>query len=162
LDVQILTRALEEIVRRHEILRTVFVQQEGAPHSVVLAVEPLQLRCEDVSQLDVADREFRLQEWEREDGRPFDLSKGPLFRARLVRFGDQDHILLWNVHHIVFDAWSMGVLVHEIEELHDALLAGKPSPLPEPTIQYSDFARWQRDRLSEGVLRGQLDAWRKA
>jgi len=162
LDVSVLARALEEIVRRHEVLRTVFVQREGSPHSVVLPVVPFPLHCEDVSPLAASAREARLQEWEREDGRPFDLSRGPLFRARLVRLGEQDHVLLWNVDHIVFDAWSMGVFLHEIEVLYEAFLAGKPSPLPEPTIQYSDFAQWQRDRVEGPRLRAQLDAWRDA
>ncbi|HEY6930345.1 MAG TPA: amino acid adenylation domain-containing protein, partial [Thermoanaerobaculia bacterium] len=161
LDVPVLMRVLEEIVRRHEVLRTIFVQGEDAPHSVVLPGQPFPLPFEDVSRLGAADREARLQEWERENGRPFELSQGPLFRARLTRLGDEDHLLLWNVHHIVFDAWSMSVFLREIEVLYEAFSAGDPSPLPEPTIQYSDFAEWQRNQIDGPAVRRQLDYWQK-
>jgi hypothetical protein len=92
---------------------------------------------------------------------PFDLSSGPLLRARLLRLSQQEHVALFVMHHIISDGWSMGVLVREIATLYDAFMRERPSPLPELPVQYADFAAWQRDWLQGEVLESQLDYWRK-
>src|SRR5260370_19691652 len=93
--------------------------------------------------------------------RPFDLTRPPLFRARLLRLSENEHVLLLVLHHIVTDAWSFGVLFKELAATYEAFAAGRPSPLPELTIQYADFAVWQRDWFSGEILDRQLAFWRK-
>ena len=161
LEAEILERVLTEIVRRHEALRTVIRQRDEILEQVVLPPAPVILPRGELESGTVEARTFRLREWEEQDARPFDLSAGPLVRARLVRRGELDHLLLWNVHHIAFDAWSMNVLAAEIESLYEAFAAGAPSPLPEPPIQYVDFARWQRNRMERSVLAEQLAYWKR-
>jgi len=97
---------------------------------------------------------------EEEAGRPFDLSAGPLVRARLLRLAEDDHIVLLTMHHIITDGWSVGVLVREVAALYEAFTEGKESPLPELAVQYADFAAWQRGWLRGEVLERQLDYWR--
>src|SRR5262249_9327487 len=93
--------------------------------------------------------------------RPFDLSRGPLFRAALLKLDEQEHFLLLSVHHVIFDVWSLGVFFKELSALYTAFIEGKRSPLEELTIQYTDFARWQRDWLQGRVLEKQLEYWKK-
>ena len=157
----LLERTLEEVVRRHESLRTVFSAGDAVPLQIVQPLEHPRLAIHDLSGLSASERETRLEELEDDASRPFDLSRGPLFRARLVRLGLKEHLLLWNVHHIVFDAWSMGVLRRELEVLYAAFAAGAPSPLPDP-LKYSDYARRQRDTLGEGRLDESLEFWKTA
>src|SRR5262249_43974746 len=90
-----------------------------------------------------------------------DLSRGPLFRAELVRLSDEEHLLLLTIHHIISDGWSLGVMGADLAALYDAYKVGKTSPLPEPALQYADFAIWQREWLQGGMLRKQLDYWRE-
>ncbi|HYR06116.1 MAG TPA: condensation domain-containing protein, partial [Longimicrobium sp.] len=96
-----------------------------------------------------------------EAARPFDLSAGPLFRATLLRLGEEDHVLLLSVHHIVTDGWSTGVLFRELSALYEAYLAGRESPLPELAVQYADYAVWQREQLAGEVLDRQLAYWKE-
>ncbi len=158
----LLAAILGEVVRRHEALRTVFEERGGQPVQVVAAAAPWELPLVDLSALPEGER---LDEMRRlahaEAGRPFDLRRGPLLRASLLRLGAADHALLLIMHHIVSDGWSMGVLVDEITALYGALLTGRPSPLPELPIQYPDFAVWQREWLQDEVLERQLSYWRR-
>ncbi|HET9229073.1 MAG TPA: condensation domain-containing protein, partial [Thermoanaerobaculia bacterium] len=156
LDVAALEQALNEIVRRHESLRTVFTEQDGEPMQVVAPPVPVRLTLTDLSGLTGEER--RLVE---EHKRPFDLERGPLFRADLVRFAAEEHLLLLDVHHIVSDGWSLGVFFRELGALYGAFLEGKPSPLPELPIQYADFAVWHKEWLRGPVLEEQLSYWRK-
>jgi amino acid adenylation domain-containing protein len=159
---EVLERALTEIVRRHESLRTVFAEEGGIPVPVVRPSEPQRLPIEDLRGLPESEREARIEERDAEEAsRSFDLARGPLFRARLFRRSDEDHLLLWNIHHIVFDAWSMTILRHELEALYAAFEAGEPSPLPDP-MPYSDFARRQRGLLQDESIHEQLAYWKKA
>jgi hypothetical protein len=96
-----------------------------------------------------------------ESRRPFDLERGPLFRATLLRLGPEDHVGLLTAHHSVFDGWSMGIFFQELGLLYQAFCAGKPSPLPELAIQYADFAHWQRQWLKSGLTEDQLTYWKK-
>ena len=162
LDVEALRRSFTEIVRRHGILRTTFAAADGTPFQVIAPPGPVPLPIVDLSGLPAIHRE---QEAERqvclEAGRPFDLAQGPVFRLHLLRNGRCDHILIANVHHIASDGWSTGILVRETTALYQAFAQGFPSPLPELPLQYSDFALWQRTRLSGSVLDAQLDFWRR-
>ena len=163
LDPAALAAALAEIVRRHEALRTVFHEAPGEP---VQGVLPPPTRAE-LSLIDLAGvpESARRAEAERlldaEGQRPFDLERGPLLRTRLIRLGAEEHLLAVMMHHIISDAWSLGVTVRELSALYGAALAGEPSPLPELAVQYADFARWQRSWLSGDLLADELEHWRR-
>src|SRR5207248_2491261 len=119
----------------------------------------------DLPLLDLSDRPADLRDREalrlldEEARRPFDLARGPLIRAMLLRLEARAHLVLVTMHHIVSDAWSLGVLVREVSALYDAFARGQPSPLPEPVLQYADYAQWQQEWLSGAVLQAQVDYW---
>jgi amino acid adenylation domain-containing protein len=160
LDGEALRRALEEIVRRHEALRTVFRARDAVPLQVVLPPGPLHLPLRDLSALSAPAREDALRGLVRdEERRPFDLAAGPLFRATLVRLGGEEHALLWSMHHIVGDGWSLGVFHRELAALYGAFTRGAPSPLEELPVQYADYTLWQREYLKGEVLERQLAYW---
>ncbi|MET0395230.1 MAG: non-ribosomal peptide synthase/polyketide synthase, partial [Longimicrobiaceae bacterium] len=162
LEVGVLRRALQEIVRRHESLRTTLRRVEGRPVQVVAAHARARLPEIDLRALDAAAREAEARRIAAADAeRPFDLARGPLLRTSVVRLGDADFALLLNMHHVVSDGWSMEVLVRELSALYDAFRAGKPSPLAPLPVQYADFAAWQRAWLDGPVLDRQLDFWRE-
>jgi len=162
LDVAALERSFNEMHRRHEALRTCFLLVEGTPLQIVSLPQPSSLVIEDLSGLAASQKEAEVQQIVGEEARrPFDLATGPLLRRRLLRLGEQEHVLLLTMHHIVSDGWSMGVLIREIGLLYEAFSAGKSSPLPELTVQYADFAVWQREWLQGEVLQEQLAYWKK-
>ncbi|HEU4795498.1 MAG TPA: condensation domain-containing protein, partial [Pyrinomonadaceae bacterium] len=154
LDVEALQWSLDEIVRRHEILRTTFDVLDQEPVQFVSATGSLTLAIRDVSE---AEAESLATE---EIQRPFDLVNGPLIRARLMRLGSVEHVLLVTMHHIISDGWSQTILLNELSALYEAAVAGRTSPLPELSIQYADFAEWQREWLSGELLDQQLEYWR--
>ncbi|HZF07644.1 MAG TPA: condensation domain-containing protein, partial [Thermoanaerobaculia bacterium] len=158
----ILERCLDQLVRRHEGLRTIFVTEEGRPLQRILPPASLSLPVVDLAALPASARRPEMARLEAaEHGRPFDLGRGPLFRAILLTAGAQEHVAFLNLHHIVGDGWSWVVLVREIAALYEAFAAGRPSPLPPLPIQYADFAAWQREWLQGEVLAEQLDYWRQ-
>jgi len=160
LDAAALAAALAEIVRRHEPLRTRFESVDGEPVQIVLPFTDLPLTVADLSTLPEAGREAaRLAALE--GRRPFDLRRGPLLRARLLRLASEEHVLLLGVHHIAFDGWSMDVLRRELGALYAAFAAGRPSPLPPLPVRYADYAVWQRQWLRGEVLEAQLAWWRE-
>ncbi|HVR95722.1 MAG TPA: non-ribosomal peptide synthase/polyketide synthase, partial [Thermoanaerobaculia bacterium] len=165
LDLPPFAAAVDEIVRRHEVLRTTFaagVTGKGAPVQVVAPAVRRALPVADLGGLPEAARETEaVRLAEAELSRPFDLAAGPLLRVTLVRLSPGDHVMLANMHHIVSDGWSVGLLTRELETLYGSFLAGRPSPLPELPIQYADFAVWQRQWLEQGVLERQLAWWRE-
>ncbi len=162
LDVAALSRSLAEVVRRHEALRTRFVEADGAVAQLAVEPGPGLLAVADLRAGGRTEREAELGRLAREQAlRPFDLSVGLLMRAALVRLAAAEHVLLVTVHHIASDGWSLGVLVRELEALYGAFLAGRKSPLPELPVQYADYALWQREWLTGGELERQLSYWRE-
>ncbi|HEX9939644.1 MAG TPA: condensation domain-containing protein, partial [Longimicrobium sp.] len=161
-DTGALERSLGEIVRRHESLRTVFREEDGSPVQVVVPFAGFTLAADDLSRLPEAEREAEMRRRVTDEAaRPFDLAAGPLFRASLLRLGDDDHVLLLSMHHIVSDEWSMGVLSRELSALYEAYREGRESPLPELAVQYADYAAWQREQLEGEALDRQLGYWRE-
>jgi len=162
LNFEALEKTFNEIVRRHEALRTTFVVVDGEPVQVVAPKLTVSLPVIDLRSLTIADREAEARRLiTQEAQRPFDLSKGPLLRVTLLRLDETEHILLVNLHHIVSDGWSIGVLTREIGALYTAFANEKPSSLPNLPIQYADFAYWQREWLQGEVLEAQLAYWRQ-
>ncbi|HSF38933.1 MAG TPA: condensation domain-containing protein, partial [Thermoanaerobaculia bacterium] len=160
LDSGVLARTLGEIVRRHEALRTVFAARAGSPVQVIMPAEPFRLPVVDLSGLPEAEKPALTLAAE-ESARPFDLARGPLLRALLLRLGEADHAVLLTMHHIASDGWSMGVLVREVAALYPAFAARRPSPLPALPVQYADFSVWQRSWLHGEVLEQEIDFWRR-
>jgi amino acid adenylation domain-containing protein len=162
LNVAALEETLREIVNRHEALRTTFGVVDGQPMQIISPVVTMSLPLEDLSDLDEQEREAEAIRQAREEAlEPFNLSTGPLLRAKLLRLGSEEHVALFTMHHIISDAWSFGVFVKEVEALYSAFVQGQPSPLPDLTVQYPDFADWQREWLSGDVLDQQLSYWRE-
>jgi amino acid adenylation domain-containing protein len=163
LRVDALRSALQEIVRRHEVLRTSFGSRDGRPVQIIAADIDLPLPVLDISDLPPEPRETRARELaSAERLKPFDLGRGPLVRAQLIRLASDDHVLLITMHHIVTDGWSMGgIFFRELATLYRAFSEGRPSPLAELPIQYADFAVWQRQWLQGPVLEKQLGYWRE-
>jgi hypothetical protein len=156
---RVLEAALSEVVRRHASLRTTFPAPGGEPQQVI--GPPARVEIPVVDLRGTADREREAARQAAAAGRlSFDLARGPLLRAHLLRLGEGDWVLLLSVHHIVADGWSMGILFSELMALYSAAAAGAPSPLPEPRLQYADFAVWQRDWLSGERLETQLAYWK--
>ncbi len=155
-------RALDEIVRRHEALRVTFSVVEGEPVQVLApALSPAVPRV-DLRALPGRRRETEaLRLAEADSRRPFNLRSGPLLRVTLLRLADDEHAVLFAMHHIVSDAWSLGVLVRELATLYAAYAGGRPSPLPELPLQYLDYVEWQRDALTGDLLDTQLAYWRE-
>ena len=164
LDVEALRSGFQEIVRRHEALRTTFAIRDGRPIQVIAPpsspTQTLPLPVEDLESWPPSRREAEAERRVREEARrPFDLTQGPLARAGLLRMGDSDHILTLTMHHIVTDGWSFGVAIRELTILYESARAGVPSPLPELPIQYADFAAWQRNWLQGDVLDRLVRYW---
>jgi acyl carrier protein len=157
-----LIQSLNEIVRRHEVLRTRFAEVNGYPVQVVTTATDLQVQMIDLSELSDAEAEAKAISLAQTDARtPFDLTQAPLVRCSLLRLSDEVHILLLNIHHIVFDGWSLGVFIRELATLYEKFSMGQPSPLPELNIQYGDYSIWQREWLNETVLAKELAYWKR-
>ncbi len=161
LNVSVLQRSIAEILRRHEVLRTTFTVIDDRPVQVSNKNVIFKLPVHDLQRLDESQRWLRVHSWAEEDARlRFDLTKGPLLRANLLRLGETEHVLLLTIHHIISDGWSVGVFVRELAALYEAYAGGRHSPLRELSIQYADFAGWQRSWLQGERLEEQLSYWR--
>jgi amino acid adenylation domain-containing protein len=160
-DQGILELALTEIVRRHDVLRTNFRVIDESPVQVIRPPEPMTIGVLDLTELPLADRKAELVRWLRmRTAEPFDLAEDALFRADVVQMTEDDQIVLFNLHHIICDGWSLGVLVRETTLLYDAINRNKPYPLPELPLQYGDYAAWQRSQLQGEAIERQLSYWR--
>jgi pristinamycin I synthase-3/4 len=162
LDPRVLERALGEVVRRHEALRTTFGDTEGVPFQVVHPAGAVRLEVTDLSRQAPAERAADARRLVREEAqRPFDLRAGPLLRTRLLRLGQEEHVLVLTMHHIVSDGWSMGVLHREMGALYAAFARGDVDPLPPLPVQYADYTAWQRRWVEGEVLQRQAEYWRE-
>ncbi|HEX5760993.1 MAG TPA: amino acid adenylation domain-containing protein, partial [Thermoanaerobaculia bacterium] len=171
LDVAALRAAVLEIVRRHAVLRATFLERDGSPYQVVASPCPASaaslgsvpcLAVVDLSRLQTSPREDEARRLVSAGARrPFDLARGPLLRAELLRLDETEHIFALTIHHIVCDGWSVTILLRELLTVYRAFSGGRPSPLPELPIQYPDYAAWQRRWLTGGVLEGQVAHWRE-
>ncbi|HYP26767.1 MAG TPA: amino acid adenylation domain-containing protein [Blastocatellia bacterium] len=162
LSIRALGQTFDEIVGRHEILRTHFPMVDGLPVQVISPAGQPALPLIDLSELPGPERDSearRLVSEESQHG--FDLTRGPMLRMSLLRLGGQEHVLILVMHHIISDGWSMGVLVREMAVLYEAFLRGEDSPLPELPIQYADYSVWQREWLQGEVLDRQLSYWKQ-
>ncbi|MEW6367292.1 MAG: amino acid adenylation domain-containing protein [Acidobacteriota bacterium] len=162
LDVSALRSALNEIVKRHEALRTTFHLAEDNPFQRIHPPRPLTIPFIDLSCLSATESEDGVRRMEADEARRlFDLRTGPLMRVVLLRLGREKHKLLLTMHHIVGDDWSSGVLFSELATLYKAFSSGMPSPLPDLPIQPADFALWQRESYSADRLKQELSYWRQ-
>jgi len=162
LDAVALERSFSDVTRRHEALRTTFDFRDGEPVQVIAPPQPLHLHVLDITHLPEAERDGRIRNLIHEQTQAsFDLKRGPLLRITLVRLRDEEHVLLLAMHHIVSDAWSMGVLVGEVVALYEAYASGREAARPELPLQYADFATWQREWLQGDVLEEQSAYWRR-
>jgi len=157
-----LQNSLNKIVARHEALRTTFRMSGGHAEQVIGPVVPVAVETEDLEAIGETEREAVLLRRATEESlRPFDLAKGPLLRVKLFRLRKEDHLLLLTMHHIVSDAWSAAVFYQEFTALYNSFVSGGTANLPELTIQYADYAYWQRQWLEGSTLDNQLRFWRE-
>jgi len=164
LDIGALKQSLQAIFRRHEVLRTRFTEVDGQPVQVIEPADKqdLPLRIIDLSEVPTSEREEKAQWIAKEDAlQPFDLTQSPLLRLTLVRLDTQAHLFILTMHHIISDAWSLGVFVEELAALYQAFGENEETALPELPIQYADFAVWQRQWLQGEVLETQVDYWKQ-
>jgi hypothetical protein len=162
LAVGALEGALQAVVRRHDTLRTTFVTEEGGvPVQLVAPELSVPLLAVDVSTPPGKEPESEVRRLAVEEAqRPFDLAHGPLVRATLLRLGEQEHVLLLTLHHLISDGWSLGVLLRDVLAFYEGFTTDSTPALPELSIQYGDYAAWQRRWLQSGVLQKQLDYWK--
>ena len=162
LDPVVAERALNEIVVRHEVLRTVFSSIYGLPIQLIRPSLMVELPFSDVSSLGPEEQRERIERIKCDEASaPFNLRTGPLLRCRLVRLQDSEHILFITMHHIVSDGQSLEILLHEFTKLYDAFLRHQEPHLPELGFQYVDYADWQNRWMQHGLLEGEIDYWRK-
>jgi amino acid adenylation domain-containing protein len=162
LDADAFEKALDECIRRHETLRTTFGTQDGKPVQIIHPHVPFELRRVDLQSEEPEAQLRRGRElYIQEAMTPFDLSKGPLFRVLLLRLSPARHILIYVLHHIISDGWSMGILQREMMNFYQGFAAGRPVELPELAIQYADFALWQRNRFMGEELQDQINYWKE-
>ena len=159
---EVLERSLNEIVRRHETLRTSFQVIDNQPVQVITPDITMPLVVQDLTSLPEAAREDEARRLAQEEAQqPFDLTLAPLIRSTLLRLAEDDHVLLLNTHHIISDGWSLGVLLREMASLYEVFSANGPTTLPELAVQYADFAAWQREFLAGEILDKQLAYWKQ-
>jgi myxalamid-type nonribosomal peptide synthetase MxaA len=162
LNVGVLQQSLNAVVQRHEVLRTTFKTVEGQPVQVIAPTLAVPLPIVNLQSLPPAEQDAHvLQLANQEAQQPFDLAQGTLVRLTLLRLTEEEHVVLFTMHHIVSDGWSIGILIRELTALYEAFLTGKPSPLAPLPIQYADFAVWQRQWLQGEILETQLAYWKR-
>ena len=162
LNTDALEWSINEIIRRHESLRTTFRLIDNQPVQVIAEQLTLKMPVVDLQTFQAEEREAKVMRLATEEARrPFDLETGPLVRARLLRLNAEEWVLIFTMHHIISDGWSMGVLVNEMAALYKSYIEDQPSPLAELPVQYADFAEWQREWLTKGNLERQLQYWKQ-
>ncbi|EKV03256.1 amino acid adenylation enzyme/thioester reductase family protein [Leptolyngbya sp. PCC 7375] len=162
LQMEALQRAVQAIVRRHEVLRTNFQAVDGSTVRVIRSELDLKMPIVDLQQLPTERQLAQVQQLGKQEiQKSFDLANDPLLRVTLLQLATHDNVLLLTMHHMITDGWSTGVFCHELAALYGAFVQGKPSPLPPLPIQYADFAGWQRQPATAEVLAPQLDYWKQ-
>ena len=158
LDVDALTQAFNTLLSRHEVLRTCFAADDiGEPVQLIRSATVLDIPLTDISSIPEDEREVALSRLvSQESSKPFDLSKDRMLRVQLIRVSADEHVLLATMHHIASDGWSIGILITEFSALYTSYTQGQDNPLPELSIQYADYAQWQRDWLQGEVLSEQI------
>lgn len=160
-DAVVLERSLNELRLRHEILRVRFVQREHGPAQVLDPVNPLRLAITDLSAMESRVRDQAAMDIALQTVRePFDLERGPTLRARLVKLGEEHHLLCMAMHHVVSDGSSGSILLDELVAIYDAFAAGEPDPLPAVELHFTDYAVWERQWMQGQLLEQELDYWR--
>jgi amino acid adenylation domain-containing protein len=158
----VLSRTLQEIETRHEAMRTTFREEGGVP---IQEIAPPRVPAVPVIDLSALPEPLRGAELDRqadeESHRPFDLGRGPLWRVYVLRLQADEHVLLFNIHHIISDGWSIGILIRELSEIYSAFLRGNPSPLPPLAVQFADYSSWERETLTSEALEEHLAYWRR-
>ena len=162
LDFRAFERSLDEIIDRHEVLRTRFVMLDDTPIQIISPSLRFRVPVIDLSELPESAREHTVARLVAEEARkPFDLECGPLLRASMLKLGEAEHVALFTMHHIAGDGWSIGIIIRELSALYDAFSKGGSSPFEELPIQYADYARWQQEWLQGIEMKSQLDYWRQ-
>ncbi|NIO80385.1 MAG: amino acid adenylation domain-containing protein, partial [Candidatus Aminicenantes bacterium] len=162
LEVELLERTFTEIIRRHEILRTVFIAPDGKPVQRIQPPYQFKIPVLDWSRDEETQQSQKVSQWVREEGqRPFDFKKGPLLRVTLLKLKEHEHLLVLTEHHLVHDGWTQGVLLKEFTTIFNAYLEGREHGLAELPIQYADFVYWQRNYLQGDVLENHLAYWKE-
>jgi hypothetical protein len=157
LNVAVLHRSINEIVKRHSVLRTIFTTDESKPAQIVLPSLTIELPVIDLRMFAIDERNAQTERLISEESlRSFDLQRGPLLRTCLLQLQPQEHILLLTIHHIIADGWSLNIFLRELSALYE----NETATLPELAIQYSDFAAWERERLQGNVLEDHLAYWK--
>lgn len=159
---EILQKVFDFLIVRHEALRLVFREKKGRVLQLAQKPFPVEIIEENLTEIRAPDRDLPVERLVVKDiGTPFDLETGPLFRVHLYRLGVAEHILLLNMHHIISDGWSLGVIIDEFAALYRDFTLGKNPSLPELEIQYPDFAVWEKKMVESPAWRAQLDYWKK-
>lgn len=162
INLTLLQRCLDEIVRRHESLRTTFESRDGQPVQCIAGDVQVTITLEEALELSPGEQERRVAHFIQQEAQtPFDLVAGPLLRVSLLRLAPQEHIIVIVLHHIIADFWSVSLFFEELITLYKAYGAGQPSPLAELPVQYADYAYWQRTLLPDDVLEQSFDYWRQ-
>ena len=162
LEIMAFKQSLNEIIRRHEVWRTTFMSVDGDPLQLIAPELSWELPIINLEYLSGKDWEPEVRQLANEEAKkPFNLAQGPLVRATLLRLGEENHVFMLTMHHIVSDGWSVGIFIKELATLYIAFSSGQPSPLPELPIQYADFAIWQRRHLQGELLKTQLAYWKR-
>ncbi len=162
LNLAILEKSFNEIIKRHEALRTNFEVREGQPVAIISSAKSVDLPVIDISQIPANQRETQVNQLVLAQAQqPFDLKKDFLLRIKILLLTKEEHLLILTIHHIAFDGWSLGIFLQEFSTLYGAFSIGKPSPLIELPIQYADFASWQSHWLQGEVMEKQLSYWKQ-
>ena len=162
LEVGVLERTIQEVVRRHEVLRTRIVLEGDEPAQEIGEAEQVRVEVIDLRELEEERREAELRRVWREEGRAlFDLMEGPMLRVKVVKVGQDEQVLVVTMHHIVSDGWSVGVLMKEVGELYSGYRRGEEVRLEELEVQYGDYAVWQREEMDGGRMKGEEEYWKE-
>jgi len=162
LDTDVFERAFNEIVNRHDTLRTKIACADGVPLQLIMDSVKLHIASTDLRSIQEAARDDEMDRICAEEARRgFNLEKGPLIRVGLLRMTDERNVVMLTVHHIVSDGWSIGIIMEELQQIYTAFASGHPSPLTKLPIQFGDYVVWQNQRIAEGGLASQLSYWKE-